>query len=260
MIVGKWQIGLHIQSDSIVAVALVRKRGGWRQQRWWRFPLAPHHDGEPRRQALIEALTPWRAQLPRYSSIRLGFPAQRTLQRELPRPATTLCEPECEVWLGAVAARQLSLPPDALAFDYTERQDGYAVTAARAAEVAELMACARALRFTPAALTPDASALACLLPYTADACQVIVAQTGTQWLWAMRDRWGVCATPGVEGLRSLGAQLGIQAQEIALRGASWQEGDWQAFDPWQVITWPCLPKPEDTGCFAVALGLALGAA
>lgn len=121
MIVGKWQIGLHIQSDSIVAVALVRKRCGWRQQRWWRFPLAPHHDGEPRRQALIEALTPWRAQLPRYSSIRLGFPAQRTLQRELPRPATTLCEPECEAWLGAVAARQLSLPPDALAFDYTER-------------------------------------------------------------------------------------------------------------------------------------------
>lgn len=61
MIVGKWQIGLHIQSDSIVAVALVRKQGGWRQQRWWMLPLAPHQDGEQRRQALIEALTPWRA-------------------------------------------------------------------------------------------------------------------------------------------------------------------------------------------------------
>lgn len=84
MIGAQWQIGLHIQPDSVISVALTPKRGGWRQQRWWALPLAPYHDDEQRRQALIEALTPWRAQLPRYSSIRLGFPAQRTLQRELP--------------------------------------------------------------------------------------------------------------------------------------------------------------------------------
>ncbi|EKM0371580.1 pilus assembly protein [Cronobacter turicensis] len=260
MIGAQWQIGLHIQPDIVISVALTPKRGGWRQQRWWALPLAPYHDDEQRRQTLIEALTPWRAQLPRYSSIRLGFPAQRTLQRELPRPVTALCEPECEAWLGAVAARQLSLPPDALAFDYTESQEGYAVTAARAVEVAELTACARALRFTPAALTPDASALACFFPYVDNTCKVIVAQAGAQWLWATRDRWGVCATPGAEGLLSLGVQLNVPAQEITLCGAIREEGDWQRFDPWQAITWPCPPLPDERGRFAVAIGLALGAA
>ncbi|ELY6223918.1 pilus assembly protein [Cronobacter muytjensii] len=263
MIGTEWKIGLHIQSDSVMAVALSLRRGGWKQQRWWALPLTPYQDDEQRRQALIEALTPWRAQLPRAASIRLGFPAQRTLQRELPRPATALCEPECEAWLGAVAARQLSLPPDALAFDFVESRDGnaYAVTAARAAEVAELMACARALRFTPAALTPDASALACFFPYTGEACQAVVAQSGAQWLWATRERWGVCATPGVEGLAALGTQLGVQAQEIALCGALPEEDKgWQLFDPWQAVTWACPPKPDTPWRFAVAIGLALGAA
>ncbi|CCJ72552.1 FIG00554430: hypothetical protein [Cronobacter condimenti 1330] len=263
MIGKQWQIGLHIQTDSVTAVALSRKRGGWRQQRWWSLPLAVHRDEEQRRQALIETLTPWRAQLPRYHSIRLGFPAQRTLQRELPRPVTALCEPECEAWLGAVAARQLSLPPDALAFDYAETQagDGYAVTAARATEVAELMTCARALRFTPAALTPDASALACFFPFIDDACRVVVTQVGAQWLWATRERWGALPNTGAEGLAALGAQLNVQAHEIALCGAPLPEaGGWLTFDPWQAITWPCPPTPDETGRFAVAIGLALGAA
>ncbi|EOI5718885.1 pilus assembly protein, partial [Cronobacter dublinensis] len=68
-----------------MAVALTYERGGWKQQRWWALPLPPCQDDEQRREALIETLTPWRAQLPRTASIRLGFPAQRTLQRELPR-------------------------------------------------------------------------------------------------------------------------------------------------------------------------------
>ncbi|PQV87617.1 pilus assembly protein, partial [Cronobacter sakazakii] len=59
--------------------------------------------------------------MPRYSPIRLGVPAQRTFPRDLPRPATSLCEPASAVWLGAVAARPLSLPHDALAFDSTGR-------------------------------------------------------------------------------------------------------------------------------------------
>ncbi len=263
MIGRQWQIGLHIQTDSVMAVALTYERGGWKQQRWWALPLPPGEGEEQRREALIETLTPWRAQLPRTASIRLGFPAQRTLQRELPRPATALCEPECEAWLGAVAARQLSLPPDALAFDYAESPNGnaYAVTAARAAEVSELMNCARALRFTPAALTPDASVLAAFFPYAGDACQVVVAQSGAQWLWATRERWGVCATPGAGGLAALGAQLGVQAQEIALCGAIQEkDGGWQTFDPWQAIARPCPPTPDAPWRFAVAIGLALGAA
>ncbi|CCK16297.1 FIG00554430: hypothetical protein [Cronobacter universalis NCTC 9529] len=87
-----------------------------------------------------------------------------------------------------------------------------------------------------------------------------MAQAGAQWLWAMRDRWGVCATPGAEGLASLAAQLNVQAQEIALCGIPQEEGDWQMFDPWQAITWPCPPLPDARGRFAVAIGLALGAA
>ncbi|EPD6701459.1 hypothetical protein ACSDK8_001711 [Cronobacter dublinensis] len=123
------------------------------------------------------------------------------------------------------------------------------------------MNCARALRFTPAALTPDASVLAGFFPYAGDACQVVVAQSGAQWLWATRERWGVCATPGAGGLAALGAQLGVQAQEIALCGAIQEkDGGWQTFDPWQAIARPCPPTPDAPWRFAVAIGLALGAA
>ncbi len=54
MIGRQWQIGLHIQTDSVMAVALTYERGGWKQQRWWALPLPPGEGEEQRREALIE--------------------------------------------------------------------------------------------------------------------------------------------------------------------------------------------------------------
>lgn len=34
-----WQIGLHIQQQEALAVAIVRGASGWSLQRWWRLPL-----------------------------------------------------------------------------------------------------------------------------------------------------------------------------------------------------------------------------
>lgn len=92
-----WKIGLHIQQHDALAVAIVRDASGWVLQRWWRMPLAHQvvvdgHIREP--EQLTAVLLPWSRELPHRHHIHLSFPANRTLQKKLPRPAMTLREPE----------------------------------------------------------------------------------------------------------------------------------------------------------------------
>ena len=167
-----WHTGVHIQQDKVLAVALVREKSGWGLRRWWQLPLAAGiiRDGQILQpEQLAAALREWRQLLPHQHQIFLAFPAARTLQRTLPRPSMTLRDSEQTAWIAAAMSRELEMAPDTLRFDYAEDtfSNAYHVTAAQNKEVATLLELARELRLRLATITPDAGALAHLLPFVA---------------------------------------------------------------------------------------------
>lgn len=167
-----WQTGVHIQQDRVLIAALARERGGWCLRRWWAFTLAEGtiRDGKIcQPEQLVNALRDWRKTLPHYHRVYLSFPAARTLQRSLPRPAVALRDGEQLSWLGASLSRELEMSADTLCFDYTQDtfSNTYHVTAAQNKEVETLLALAKTLHLWLATITPDASALANLLPAVA---------------------------------------------------------------------------------------------
>lgn len=169
-----WQTGVHIQQDRVQIVALAREKSGWCLRRWWAIPLDEGiiRDGKIcQPEQLVDALRDWRKTLPHYHRVFLSFPAARTLQRTLPRPTVALRDSEQLSWLGAALARELEMSADTLCFDYAQDtfSNTFHVTAAQNNEVDTLLALAKTLRLRLVAITPDASALANLLPAVAPA-------------------------------------------------------------------------------------------
>ena len=131
-----WQIGLHLQQQEAVAVAIVRGAKVCFLQRWWRLPLENDIIKDGRivdAQQLAKTLLPWSRELPQRHHIMLAFPASRTLQRSFPRPSMSLGEREQTAWLSGTMARELDMDPDSLRFDYSEDSlsPAYNVTAAQ---------------------------------------------------------------------------------------------------------------------------------
>ena len=169
-----WQTGVHIQQDRVLIVALVRERLSWCLRRWWAIPLTEGIilDGKIcQPEQLLDALRGWRRTLPHQHRVFLSFPAARTLQRSLPRPAITLRDSEQLSWLGAALSRELEMSPDALCFDYAQDtfSNTFHVTAAQNKEVETLLTLAKTLHLRLVTITPDASALANFLPAVAPA-------------------------------------------------------------------------------------------
>ncbi|MFX4173417.1 DNA utilization protein HofM, partial [Escherichia coli] len=134
-----WQIGLHLQQQEAVAVAIVRGTKECFLQRWWRLPLENDIIKDGRivdAQRLANTLLPWSRELPQRHHIMLAFPASRTLQRSFPRPSMSLGEREQTAWLSGTMARELDMDPDSLRFDYSEDSlsPAYNVTAAQSKE------------------------------------------------------------------------------------------------------------------------------
>ena len=126
-----WQTGVHIQQDRVLIAALARERGGWCLRRWWAFTLAEGtiRDGKIcQPEQLVDALRDWRKTLPHYHRVYLSFPAARTLQRSLPRPAVALRDSEQLSWLGASLSRELEMSADTLCFDYTRIRSAIRIT------------------------------------------------------------------------------------------------------------------------------------
>ena len=248
-----WQTGVHIQQDRVLIAALARERGGWCLRRWWAFTLAEGtiRDGKIcQPEQLVNALRDWRKTLPHYHRVYLSFPAARTLQRSLPRPAVALRDSEQLSWLGASLSRELEMSADTLCFDYTQDtfSNTYHVTAAQNKEVETLLALAKTLHLRLATITPDASALANLLPAVAPvSCAAWRDQH--QWLWAMRHQWGRRYTTEAENFTELAALLALNPNDIAL------------FDtqrtPWETLQRCHAPLPECGADFTVALALAM---
>ena len=248
-----WQTGVHIQHDRVLIAALARERGGWCLRRWWAFTLAEGtiRDGKIcQPEQLVDALRDWRKTLPHYHRVYLSFPAARTLQRSLPRPAVALRDSEQLSWLGASLSRELEMSADTLCFDYTQDtfSNTYHVTAAQNKEVETLLALAKTLHLRLATITPDASALANLLPAVAPT-PCVAWRDQHQWLWAMRHQWGRRYTTEAENVTELAALLALNPNDIALFGT-------------QRTTWGTLqrchaPLPECGADFTVALALAM---
>ena len=73
-----WQIGLHLQQQEAVAVAIVRGAKECFLQRWWRLPLENDIIKDGRivdAQQLAKTLLPWSRELPQRHHIMLAFPA-----------------------------------------------------------------------------------------------------------------------------------------------------------------------------------------
>lgn len=258
MAFGHWQIGLHIQQDSIVSVALTPGRAGWTLRRWWQMelPVGTVENGQLRMpQHLLTTLAPWRKSLPQYHRVRLAFPAARTLQKRLAQPAMKLREKELSGWLSHAMARELEMAAKDLRFDYTEDRLApvYQVTAAQHKEVAELLTLAKSLRLNVAAITPDACALQSLIPFLNPPAQCLVWQDNVQWLWASRTGWGRQSCEEVSSLTLLASRLGLAEGEVIL--CSDKSG---GFDPWHAVAQRHPPLPAQGERFAIAIGLALG--
>ena len=251
-----WRTGLHIQQDKLLAVALVKERAWWGLRRWWQIPLTTGiiREGQILQpQQLTLALGEWRKMLPQQHQVFLAFPAVRTLQRTLVRPALTLRENEQVAWVRSAISRELEMAPDALRFDYAEDtfSNAFHVTAAQNKEIAALLDMAVALRLRLATITPDAGALAHFLPYLTLPAQCVAWRDKDQWLWAMRHQWGRRALTEANTPEQLAALLALQPEEVACCGA-------EQFDPWRTLSFCQPPLPENGADFSVALALAMG--
>ena len=248
-----WQTGVHIQQDRALIVALAREKLGWCLRRWWAIPLDEGiiRDGKIcQPEQLVDALRDWRKTLPHYHRVFLSFPAARTLQRTLPRPTVALRDSEQLSWLGAALARELEMSADTLCFDYAQDtfSNTFHVTAAQNNEVDTLLALAKTLRLRLVAITPDASALANLLPAVAPAT-CVAWRDERQWLWAMRHQWGRRFTTEAESVAELSALLALGSDDIALFDSR--------RDPWEILERCHAPLPDRGADYTVALALAM---
>lgn len=248
-----WQTGVHIQQDRALIVALAREKLGWCLRRWWAIPLDEGiiRDGKIcQPEQLVDALRDWRKTLPHYHRVFLSFPAARTLQRTLPRPTVALRDSEQLSWLGAALARELEMSADTLCFDYAQDtfSNTFHVTAAQNNEVDTLLALAKTLRLRLVAITPDASALANLLPAVAPAT-CVAWRDERQWLWAMRHQWGRRFTTEAENVSELSALLALGSDDIALFDSR--------RDPWEILERCHAPLPDRGADYTVALALAM---
>lgn len=194
-----WQIGLHLQQQEAVAVAIVRGTKECFLQRWWRLPLENDIIKDGRivdAQRLANTLLPWSRELPQRHHIMLAFPASRTLQRSFPRPSMSLGEREQTAWLSGTMARELDMDPTpALRLQRRLTSPAYNVTTAQSKELATLLTLAERLRVHVSAITPDASALQRFLPFyllisnvwpgviTNSGCGRRAIAGGANWRW-----------------------------------------------------------------------------
>ncbi|MGG5835610.1 DNA utilization protein HofM [Huaxiibacter chinensis] len=251
-----WRTGVHLLQDKVLAVSLTKEKSGWRLRRWWRIPLSPGiiQDGMIINLAQLEtALSPWSQMLPRQHRLFLAFPASRTLQKHFPGPATQLRESEQATWMVSALARELEMAPEKLCFDYT--QDTFSrschVTAAQHNDVSALLTLAERLRLRLTAITPDASALANLLPFALAPAQCVAWQDEAHWLWAMRHQWGRKRIAEAVSVNDLAAQLALRPEDIV---HFTQNGS----DPFSCVALSQPPLPTCGADFTVALALAMG--
>lgn len=259
MAFSNWRIGMHIQQDAIILVALRYSRSRWALCRWWHIELAP---GIVRNGmvvdvvALAERLRNWRRELPFQHQVSIAFPASRTLQKKLPYPQLSLSEGEQATWIASVMAQQLEMPAASLCVDYSAApaKTEWRATAAQRLDIDALRQLATCLKLNIAGIVPDASALSAFLPWLPSGSQGLVWRNDSRWLWATREAWG--SSPCAEA--SSLSKLSVLIDATPLQYCATRSADEESFDPWSVIPRLQPPLPDCGDRFTVAIGLALG--
>ncbi|AUG98452.1 pilus assembly protein PilM [Pectobacteriaceae bacterium CE70] len=185
-----WQVGVDIQNGCMRALAVQRCRHGWQLRHWWQFPLPGdtlrlgslyHADG------LCEILRQWRRELPRFISLRVGFPASQILQQRLPQPDKRLREPARGEYIEKMALRKLPVSRDMLALDYrTDPQiaDTLLVTAARNAELVAWQDCFSQSGLEPEVMDITPCALRCMAQQAGLLSErLLLHRFDDHWLW-----------------------------------------------------------------------------
>ncbi len=260
----RWQIGLDIQNGQLCALGIERRRHGWQLRHWWQQAL-PHdtlRNGVLQTMpALVEMLAGWQRHLPKRYSLRVGLPPQLVLQRHLPLPETSLCEPALSRYVTASAQRLFPIDPASLALDY--RSPGEAaqlcITAARREVIAQWLA-----PFKQAGLRPDVFELSSLaltqvamrLPLRHR--QLLIHPLSDHWLWTLAGEEAMSgAATEVLTLPQLRATF-PQAEEVFCTSPlALPESEVRRCKPFALLHYIQPPLPVNEGAFAIALGLAL---
>lgn len=268
MMFSGWQVGLDIQTEGVRAVAVQRHRQGWQLRHWWhlRFPTEVFTDNILSQPAvLFDVLDSWRKQLPHRHRLRVSFPAQRTLQRQIPTPDEDICEAVREDYVAYNSSQQLQMPAAQLCCDYFEQDGVLNVIAARQSDINTLLSCLKSVRLYPHMVTPcDKILHAVPAGCYPKECLYLVHEEPEYWLWAS------CHNAGASGwqdkrqnpdLESLCMWLDTAAERVAFSSAC--AGDKyglavQDLDVWQLLARLYPPLPQEKGRYTIALALALG--
>lgn len=109
---GKWQVGLHLQSDYLTAIAVQRRRGRWHLKRWWSFsvdfPLDDFAEDAADVAQLTTHLTCLARDLPSHYSLRVSYPPRFVSHYSLPLPPTALAPPQLNRYVAQAMTKRFS--------------------------------------------------------------------------------------------------------------------------------------------------------
>lgn len=265
-----WQVGLDIQNGQVCALGIQRRRNGWQLRHWWQHALPKDtlvNGLLQRPEPLISLLQQWRRQLPYRISLRVGFPPQLVLQRQLPLPPAQLREPERSRYITAAARRFFPIEPETLALDYrvmNETDGPLYITATRKEALQSWQYCLEQARLDPEVLELSPAALSALAAtLSLDASAAIVHQLEDHWLWFSADsaqhRWGWRSRLDAPDFATLQhTQLStFSSFYYSAAGEEPMPDGVMPLDPLAAFAFKQPPLPVTEGAFAIAAGLAL---
>lgn len=265
-----WQVGLDIQNGQLCALGIQRHRNGWQLRHWWQHTLPQDtlRNGLVQRpDALVPLLQRWRRQLPGRISLRVGFPPQLVMQRQLAPPPTALREPDRSRYIIAAARRFFPIAPEELALDYRTSGDeagSLYVTAARQEALQSWLDCLQQVSLTPDVLELTPAALFALArSLRLEASAALVHRLSDHWLWyapQQNDRpWGWCPLAEAQDFTQLQRRFLPHSSTVWYSSALTEAAPagTRALAPLSVLRSYQPPLPACDGAFALATGLAL---
>ncbi|MBK0003086.1 type IV pilus biogenesis protein PilM [Erwinia sp. S38] len=265
-----WQVGLDIQNGQLCAIAIQRRRNGWQLRHWWQHTLPQDtlRNGLVQRpEILISILQRWRRLLPSRIALRVGFPPQLVMQRQLSLPATHLREAARSDYIHAAAKRFFPIEPEALALDFRLSDGGenqLTLTATRREALQGWLDCLQQVGLIPDVidLTPSAlSVLARALMLAPDAS--LVHRLSDHWLWYSPQHaerpWGWCPREDIADFSAL-QQRYLPPQSAVWYSSALDDAPPQgtmALSPFAALQFLQPPLPVCGGAYTIAAGLAM---
>lgn len=265
-----WQVGLDIQNGQLCALGIQRHRNGWQLRHWWQHTLPQDtlRNGLVQRpDAIVPLLQRWRKQLPSRISLRVGFPPQLVMQRQLAPPPASLREPDRSRYIVAAARRFFPIAPEELALDYRKSGDAEGslyLTAARQEALNSWLGCLKQVSLTPDVLELTPAALYALARSLAlDSSAALVHRLSDHWLWYAPQQnapaWGWCSFAEAKNFTQLQQRFLSHSSTVWYSSALTEAppAGTRALAPLSVLCCYQPPLPACDGAFALATGLAL---